>query len=197
MSEILMYQAEIRSASPSRALHIIAFFILFVLLSAACIPKTAESPAPTESPQETEGKVYEFAEIGVKVTIPTQKNLRDVVLEEIPLEGVPAMDAEEEYFKLGRLVINFVLHESGNPEELISEFDPPIELQINYTRADEEFADVGEKELGFAFWDGEKWIRFTEEKHQFARYPLDDQRWAGYGLAIIQNLGDPTIAIGR
>jgi hypothetical protein len=107
------------------------------------------------------------------------------------------MDSDEEYFKLGRMVINFVLKESENSGEYLTEFKPPIELEVYYTPADVEFAAVGGKPLGFAFWNGERWIRFTEEKHQFTLIPVEDPKWAGYAKAQINNWGEPTIAIGR
>jgi hypothetical protein len=185
------FQAESKTHWLTRVSQIVMITIFSVVI-VACIPQG------TESPNETDGVVYEFPEVGVTVTVPPQNNFSDVVLERLPLEGVPEMESDEEYFKLGRLVINFILYESENPEVILEEFDPPIEVQVKFTPADVEFADVGEKELAFAFWDGNEWIRFTEEKHQFNLNPLEeDLIYSGFAQVFIQNWSDPSVAIGR
>jgi hypothetical protein len=144
-----------------------------------------------------EDNEYEFPEVGTKVIVPPQDNFSNVVLERLDLEGVPEMDSDEEYFKLGRLVINFVLKESENSGEYITEFNPPIQLQVYFTPADVEFAAVGKTHLGFAFWDGERWIRFTQEKHDITLTPVEDPKWAGYAQMLIRNWGEPAVAVGR
>lgn len=50
--------------------------------------------------------------------------------------------------------------------------------------------------MELAFWNGDEWIVFTEEKHQFELQPDAKGKGGGYGVALISHWGDPNIGWG-
>ena len=140
------------------------------------------------------GKKVEFSDEGATITVPEQKKKAKVV--KLPPQALENMPTVKGGFKPGRLVINFALIDEDDPDTYLAEFDPPIELRVRYTRGDLERAKRANKELELAFWNGNEWVVFTQEKHQFILQPDAQGKAGGYGIALISHWGDPQIAWG-
>lgn len=142
-----------------------------------------------------QGKKYNFDEEKVTITVPAQKKKKAKTIK-LPLGSLNEMRGREGGFKPGRLVLNFALVDEDDPDTVLTEFDPPFELRIRYTRGDLERARRANKPLELAFWNGSEWDLFTQEKHQFELQPDAQGNAGGYGVALISHWGDPNIAWG-
>lgn len=139
-------------------------------------------------------KKVDFSEEGATVTVPAQRKKTKVVkLPSVALEHIPGVEGG---FKPGRLVINFALVDEDDQDTFLTEFDPPFELRVRYTKGDLERARRANQPLELAFWNGSEWVVFTQEKHQFELQPDSQGKAGGYGIALISHWGDPQIAWG-
>ena len=148
----------------------------------------------------------------------------DIGVRTLPLEWTEEMKEGLQGRSPGRLVINFELFDEANPDEFLTEFEVPIEVWVRYTSEDAERAwNLGARAggggesfftrllrcLGFikpvpvrnppldlSFWDGERWIWFTEEKHDFELAPRAGSELEGFGFVRLRNWGDPAIRWG-
>jgi hypothetical protein len=139
-----------------------------------------------------QGKKFDFDEERVTITVPDQK-VKKAKAVKLPLGKLDEMRGREGGFKPGRLVINFALVDEDNPETILTEFDPPFELRVRYTRGDLERAKKAGKSLELGFWNGDEWVVFTQEKHQFELQPDAQENAGGYGVVLISHWGDPNI----
>ena len=139
-----------------------------------------------------QGKKFDFDEERVTITVPNQK-VKKAKAVKLPLGKLDEMKGREGGFKPGRLVINFALVDEDNPETILTEFDPPFELRVRYTRGDLERAKKAGKSLELGFWNGDEWVVFTQEKHQFELQPDAQGNAGGYGVVLISHWGDPNI----
>jgi hypothetical protein len=144
----------------------------------------------------TQGKKFNLNGEDVIINVPAQKR-KKVKPDKLPLGSLDEMRGREGGFKPGRLVINFALVDEDEPDTVLTEFDPPFELRIRYTRGDLERARHADKSLELAFWNGSEWVVFTQEKHQFELQPDAKGNAGGYGVALISHWGDPNIAWGH
>jgi hypothetical protein len=142
-----------------------------------------------------QGKKFDFDEESVTITVPDQK-VKKAKAVKLPLGKLDELKGREGGFKPGRLVINFALVDEDNPETILTEFDPPFELRVRYTRGDLERAKKAGKSLELGFWNGDEWIVFTQEKHQFELQPDTQGNAGGYGVILISHWGDPNIGWG-
>jgi hypothetical protein len=142
-----------------------------------------------------QGKKFDFDEESVTITVPDQK-VKKAKAVKLPLGKLDEMKGREGGFKPGRLVINFALVDEDNPETILTEFDPPFELRVRYTRGDLERAKKAGKSLELGFWNGDEWVVFTPEKHQFQLQSDAKENAGGYGVAQISHWGDPNIGWG-
>ena len=150
-----------------------------------------------------------FKEEGVAVIVPWQG--KEVKVKKLPpfFEELPKQEEQQQQdpvFWAKREVINFEVVDE-NTDEIMTEFEPPIELYVVYT--DEDLKNAGGLEhLGLAFWDnvGERWVVFTDTKHSFEfrdmdSWPFDDfglpDDAAGFGFASVKNWDDLPIACGE
>ncbi len=140
-------------------------------------------------------KKFHFDEEKVTITVPVQKGKRAKAVK-LPLGKLDEMKGKKDGFKPGRLVINFNLVDEDDPETILTEFDPPFELRIRYSRGDLERAGRANKPLELGFWNGSEWVVFTPEKHQFELQPDSQENAGGYGVALISHWGDPNIGWG-
>ncbi len=136
-----------------------------------------------------------FDSEGVEVTLPTQRKETRVV--KLPLGSLQNMKPQVGGFQPGRLVINVVGEFMDAPGTAIQEFDPPLQLKINYSPADHEFAHKENKPMKLAFWNGNAWVPFTSEKHQYKLYPNANPSSGGYAMVVIRSWGDPPISWGK
>ncbi len=142
----------------------------------------------------SQGKPFNFDQEGVTVVIPEQARRLKAV--RLPLESLDKMKAKEGGFQPGRLLMNFAVVDETQPEEVLTEFDPPFELRVRYTPGDLRRAERAGQPLQLAFWDGNEWVVLTPEKHQFELQPAASGQGGGFGVARISHWGDPHIAWG-
>ncbi len=141
-----------------------------------------------------QSKRVDFSAEGVSVKVPTQRRKAKVV--KLPMGSLEEMRPVPGGFQPRRLVINVAVVDEDEPETYLTEFDPPIELRVRYTKADLDRATDAGRPLALAFWNGSEWVRFTEEKHQFRLEPAAQEQAGGHGVALISNWGDPPVAWG-
>ncbi len=134
----------------------------------------------------------------VKLTVKWQGYPINVL--RLPYPPQEEMQSEQDEFKPRRLLLNPALVVQSRREQLVSKFDPPIEIQIAYTRVDLKFAQEHGLEYPQAgFWDGCKWVLFTQEKHQLTyrkRRRNDAAAIAGYLLVKFSEWADPALGMG-
>jgi len=135
-----------------------------------------------------------FDREGVEATLPPQS--RSVRLVKLPLGTLKDMPSKAGGFQPGRLVINLAGEVQDAQGTYVQEFDPPLEIKVNYTPADYQFAQQNGKDLSLAFWNGSEWIPFTSEKHKFKLYPKSPASSGGYATVSIRSWGDPPIGWG-
>lgn len=138
-----------------------------------------------------------FSAAGVTVTVPPQATqvteIRIVQLAMLPLKS---MKASPEGFQPSRRVINIEVERTDAPGSYISEFDPPMRLEVRHTAADRQAAQDFGLPLSLGFWDGTKWVRFTD-KHHFELGPDPTNPSGGLASVLISRWEDPTVAWGR
>ena len=139
--------------------------------------------------------VEDWPEEGVTVHVPRQYSMIKVRKVWLPLPA-PQDVPDGPDFRLGRLVINFQLVDDDRPDIVLREFDPPIELRVRYHEFDMERAMAVGRPLTLAFWDGERWVPFTAEKHDFHLRPNAEPGTGGVGIARIAGWGDPAVGWG-
>jgi len=151
-----------------------------------------------------------FKEEGVAVVVPWQGKAVRVEKLSPFFKELPKQEEQQQQdlvFSPKREVINFEVIDADT-EEMLTEFSPPIELYVVYT--DEDLKNAGGVEhLGLAFWDnvGERWVVFTDEKHQFETqdkdsWPVDEffdlpDDAVGFGFASVKNWDDRPIVWGE
>lgn len=175
----------------------VMFVLLGAVVQAACqqgavpgtrvVPVTAEVPTsvvetePWEcSPNPDEACV--FAREGVTLTVPWQgyevraQELRLSTLGELPSPG------QSSALRPVRLLFHFRVIDSGT-EEIVEEFDPPLELQAEYTEEDVNNAD-GMSNLTLGFW-----VDKNHETGELAELPttLEGGETGGIGIAEIDS----------
>lgn len=95
---------------------------------------------------------------GLSVVVPWQG--RAVEVRRVPVAGF-AVSTSALAFVLGRTVASFAVYEDGGGD-LVTSFDPPIEVSVPYEAPDFTAAEpfVGERELALAAWDeiGDDWV---------------------------------------
>lgn len=139
---------------------------------------------------------YHFHGITVIVPfqLPTKTEL--VPIDKGSLVSNPAPFRENEY-RVTRLIANIALftrqdYETGNFDNPVSSFDPPIELRVGYN-----FYDIlrsgGElQNLQLAYWDGVQWIVISDAAHEYQVLPPSTGQVAE--VKIWEWVGDPPLA---
>jgi hypothetical protein len=135
----------------------------------------------------------DWPEKGVSILVPAQENGVTVIGVE---RDMPRSIPDRPNFHPSRLVINFELEEAGKPGAVLMEFRPPLQLRVLYTQDDLDRAMKAERPLKLAFWDGEHWVLFTREKHDFELQPFPETGTGGVGFARISHWGDPAVGWG-
>ena len=140
-------------------------------------------------------KKYSFldGEVVVSVVEGAAKKLRPVKLE----VGSVDMDPKTGDFKPIRVVANIVLEDEAKPGEYLTELGQSVEIQIRYRPSDMKEARKDNKPLALGFWDGQRWVRFTPEKHNFELRPDSAIEDSGYGVVSISRWGDPPTGWGK
>jgi hypothetical protein len=130
---------------------------------------------------------------GVIVTVWPQKNGKKLKAVEKPMP--PAADMKGgDRFSPKRLVKNIAIVEEQSPETYLSQFDPPIKIEVEYTPVD--LPEQSGKTLKLAYWDGSSWVVFDETIHRFRLLPADARGRTTGEVYISQWAGDPPIGWG-
>lgn len=133
-------------------------------------------------------QVYKFLE----VTVPDQGKWVSVIEKDMPpLSSMPG----NANFTPIRLIVNLAVVDYNNLNSVITSFDPPIELELNYTNGVLGGFDPTEEALKLAYWDGSTWVVFTKKDNY---YTLLQSATGGVArLQISSWAGDPPMAWGR
>jgi len=142
-----------------------------------------------------EGCFVEFPEKGVEIVVPPQQQVDKVSVEEIITTNWDEIKEEKSDFIAKREALNFQVVDSSNTQ--LTDFDPPIELKVNFTFDDLKESIENNKLISLAFWNGSRWVRFTEKKHNLSVHLTKINHWVGYFVVKISNWGDPSVSVGR
>lgn len=144
-------------------------------------------------------KAYHFPGISIIVPKQIRQDIEIIPLnlpDEIP-DDIPEIT---ENFTLIRYVANLALFrsdhlEAKNYEEPLQEFDPPIELRINYSLNDVFQTHCDIQRLKLAYWDLENWVIISDPGHEYQILPPSTAQVAE--AKIWSWLGDPALAWGK
>jgi hypothetical protein len=157
---------------------------------------------PTEDPSIP--AVATFPDAFTTIVMPWQgRAVRAVRVPSVPLDQ---MKGEGNDFTPAELVINLEVVDAKDEHVVLTDFDPPLELEfkfppsliknarelaarqkINITTGND-FADV----IKVGFWDGKRWILFTKAKHNFRVQGNDTNGYVG--KVDLRKWGDPPVA---
>jgi len=134
-------------------------------------------------------KVYPFVDL--EIIVPDQSRWVRVVEKPLPpLESMPGSKG----FNPLRLIGNIAIVDYDDPEQVVTTFDPPIELNAIYHDLDLYEAAHTTRTLKLAYWNGWRWVVFSTRTHHFELLPPND---GGIGKAKIARwAGDPPVAWG-
>jgi hypothetical protein len=156
-------------------------------------------PKKDREPDPTQPIVAHFDDKNVTVTVKPQGfGVQVLRLPAPPLEETRStQDALPDEFTPHRALLNVVVARRDNPDLLVTKFSSPIEIRAGYTAVD--LRRAKEKSLSqpqFGFWDGCRWILFTENKHQLRYEPPDRADLAGYAVVTLSVWADPLLGYG-
>jgi hypothetical protein len=141
--------------------------------------------------QET--KKFKFDDEDVEIKVPMEFKVKP---KKFPLGKKKDYISKDSKFVPKRLVINFGLVDEDDEDNILTDFDPPIEVKIRYNQKDIEDAKASKGNLRLAYWSGKDWEYFTEKKHNFKLVPDSKPDKGGYGYVKISRWGDPPLAWG-
>ena len=138
----------------------------------------------------------DFVAEKASVDVKPQKSGKRVKVVKLTSKKMSEVPERAGVFKPGRLIMNFAGEDEDRPGTFLTHFDPPLELRVKFTRADQDRVPEGE-DLKMAFWseDQKNWVLFTAAKHQF-ELQFNPSGNGGTAVAFITHWGDPQIAIG-
>lgn len=141
--------------------------------------------------------IQPYPDKGVKVTVAWQGYPVQVL--RIPQATLEELRSAQDEFTPRRLLLNVVVARAEDTDRLVTKFAPPLELEIAYTQEDLDAAR--KQELVYpqvGFWDGCKWVLFTEKKHNLKYTPADKPtpEVAGYATVALSEWADPSIGAG-
>ena len=140
-----------------------------------------------------ESKKFKFKDGDVEIKVSMGQKAK---AKEFPLGKKKDYKSKVSKFVPQRLVINFGLVDENDEDNILTEFDPPIEVKSRYKQKDIETAEEGKGNLRLAYWNGEDWEYFTANKHSFNLVPNSKPGKGGYGYVKISRWGDPPLAWG-
>jgi hypothetical protein len=196
-------------AISNELLVVLVLALVLVLLLVFLIPAAGRK---RHVPPTNEGEplVEEFPDKHVQVTVPWQGHAVKVLrIPYPPLSEMPPIKVAEQYDWPHHVWLNVVVAREDEPDALVTQFDPRLELRIGYSAEDLNRAQAaGLEHPIFGFWDGCQWVLFTEEKHELSYEPVADksishesnvavtEQVAGYAVVQLAAWSDPSIAGG-
>jgi len=156
-------------------------------------------PKKDKEPDPTQPIIVHYDDKNVTVTVKPQGfGVQVLRLPSPPLEELhSAQDALRDEFTPHRVLLNVVVARRDNPDLLVTKFTSPVEIRAGYTAVD--LRRAKEAKLNqplFGFWDGCRWILFTEKKHQLRYEPSDRADLAGYAAVTLSEWADPALGFG-
>ena len=180
--------------------------LLLIVPAVALLFAMFVNPSKKQRGGETAGSqvVAPFPEAFTTVVIPWQG--RSVIAVRVPSVPLDQLKGEGNDFTPAELVINVEVVDAKDEHTVLTDFDPPLEIefkfpasliknarelaarqQININSADD-LAGV----IKVGFWNGARWVLFTNEKHNFR---IQGNDTTGYvGKVNLRKWGDPPIA---
>jgi hypothetical protein len=142
-------------------------------------------------------RAYHFPGLTIIVPEQTGKAIMPVNFPERIPENIPE---SPEYFTLIRIIANigffFMEHvEAKYFEEPVREFDPPIELRVNYNIGDINQIECDIHQLKLAYWDMERWVTISDTSHEYLILPYTTAQVAE--AKIWAWADDPTVGWGK
>ncbi|HTP09190.1 MAG TPA: hypothetical protein VMP08_13130 [Anaerolineae bacterium] len=148
--------------------------------------------------------VAPFPEAFTTVVIPWQG--RPAIAVRAPSVPLDQMKGEGNDFTPAELVINVEVVDANDEHTVLSDFDPPLELEFKFPasliknareiaarqqiviKSADDFVAV----IKVGFWNGTRWVLFTPEKHNFR---IQGSETMGYvGKVNLKKWGDPPVA---
>jgi hypothetical protein len=107
---------------------------------------------------------------GITVRIPDQGRWVKVI--EKPLPDLKSLPADENFTPI-RLITNLAVVDYDNPEIILTDFDPPVEIYARYIVQDIFESARRQRSLKLAYLDADKqvWVVFTPEFHGYRLLP--------------------------
>jgi hypothetical protein len=129
----------------------------------------------------------------VSVAVQAQKSGIQVKVQASRLASLAGMEGGE--FTPFRPVITLGLVNAQNTSEVLTRFDPAVEVRVRYTQQDLQRA--GDRPLVLGFWDGGKWVKFGKgNKHTFRLEAIGQGQAGGFAVVEISDWTDPPCAWG-
>ena len=131
----------------------------------------------------------------VEVIIPDQKKV-PVDVREVSAPSLEQTPPVHIGFHPFRIVIGLEYFDPTHENAGVGQFDPPLEVHIRYTAQDLAIATNARRALRLGFWDGTRWLLFTESKHDFRLEPDQAPGTGGWGKVKVKDWNDPPKAWG-
>ncbi len=139
----------------------------------------------------------DYADKGVKVNVPWQGFT--VQIRRIPSATLNEIRSNADEFTPAEILLNVIVGRFDQPDSLVIHYNPRLELRMAFSPAALERAKKQNLPYpNFGFWDGCKWVLFTEKKHDL-KYELAEKptpQIAGYATVALSEWSDPTIGRG-
>jgi hypothetical protein len=142
---------------------ILAVALVLIVILVALIPRSDKQREPNNVPSDL--MVEEFADKQVKVFLAPQRFPARVL--RLPYAPPEEMRSDNDEFTPTTLLLNVVVARQDDPDQLLTTFDPPLQLELSFSA--EVLRHAHELDLAYpeyGFWDGCKWVKFTANKHQ-------------------------------
>jgi hypothetical protein len=177
--------------------ELLLILVVALILAAMLIFIIPRSDKPGEEKTvTTETTVQEYPDKQVKVSIDPQGFPVRVL--RLPYAPDEEMRSEQDEFHPTTILLNVVVARQDNPDLLVTQFDPPLTLEMTYSpEVLNRARELDLKYPVYGFWDGCKWVRFVPEKHRldYQEEAHPTEQVAGRAIVQLSKWSDP--ALGR
>ena len=147
--------------------------------------------------------VADFPEEKSVVIVPWQGHA--AIVHKAPSLPMSKLASEHDDFTPSVLIINAEIVDARDERTILTDFDPPIEIQVKFPdtvianarkRASQTKSAPSNDDvlaaLQLGFWDGSRWVLFTKEKHNFRLLTTGGI----VGVVTLKKWGDPPVGAG-
>jgi len=131
---------------------------------------------------------------GITVIVPDQTGKTEPIHVENKMDQIPDLPKEKGKFRKIRTIANIAVIYEG---KTLKKFDPPIELRVVYNYGDLVKVKHNIRDLKLAYWDGEKYVVFTEVDNDYLIHKPTSTTGLLAECKIHKWAGDPPIIWGR